>query len=123
MKKSDIDNIRFLNRIEPFCRGRKVCSSMSTIRKITGLSSQRVYRYMYINDLVIEDSQKYTRKKVNNKTQERVAYIRNRIEEKPDITLQELGEELNCSKQSVSQLIHRYHIKKTKTDKMEIFYE
>ena len=109
IKISDVENTIFLKRIAPFQKGNIVYSSVPTLRHVTGLSNQRLYRMMSYNGLELSQT-KYGRKKMSESTARRVKYIKRRIREDPEITLKELGDELNCSKQSISQLIHRYGI-------------
>jgi hypothetical protein len=105
-------NARFLRKIEPFIKDNMVCAPIGFLCRLTKLSRRRLFRYLNHNGLTLDSSQKHMRSKMDGETKHRVVYIKCRIKQNPDITIQALGDELGCSRQSVSQLMHRYGIKK-----------
>lgn len=112
MKKIKVnvnDNTLFMKAVKPAKVDNEVRMSVAAVRNLTGMSSQKIHRIAAYNGLVLKSS-KYNRKQVSAKTQERINYIRKRVKENPKITLEQLGKEMDCSKQSVSQLIHRYRV-------------
>lgn len=108
------ENSIFLSKVECFRRGNTLHAPVYLLCKVTGMKRGRFFRFLNYNNFIVDESQKRMRKTIKPTTSEKVMYIKMRLDEEPDISLSKLGRELNCSRQSVNQLMIRYGIEKHK---------
>lgn len=112
MVTTNKENAIFLRKIEPYREGSVLYASENHLLAVTGLPRQTFLSLLTQNGLTIDEGQRWRRKIITPKTQDKISYAKRRLQECPDISFATLGKEMGCSKQYVKQLFSRYGIKK-----------